>query len=288
MRVRISLSPRLTRFTMYLKNSDMKHFQEVPKFIPPEDPRFKEHVSEWQKSVDASERDKHQGYLYPAFRVEGEAIGRRTLESYHGEPFIPFVEEKIKATKRRVNVLDVGGGAGLFADQLRKKFEDKINVYTTGLRKKAAQIFRGALATEDQTEYKSPKSFKMDVPLHKNDLKWRSIIELSDVPEFDLICDTVGEFLYSTELSEKEKKGTKTTEHFSRQRIKKYLEIVVKKLLPGGHASIAYIPQEAVLSIEPVLDELRATNRKIKFNLVENDAPEKKSIEYILKIDKDV
>lgn len=265
----------------------MKNFKEVPKFIPPQDPRFREHVSEWKKSADTWERHAQQGYRYPAFRIEGEAIGRRTLESYHGESFISFIEEKIKAGTVRVNVLDIGGGAGLFANQLRKKFGDKINVYTTGLIKKAAKTFRGALATEGCTEYKPPKNFHMDVPLHKNDLKWRSIIELSDVPEFDLICDTVGEFLYSTELYGKEKNGVEPAEHYSRQRIKEYIEIVVKKLLPGGHASIAYIPEDAILYIDPVLDEIRAENKNIKFNLIENDSPEKMDVEYILKIDKD-
>jgi hypothetical protein len=118
-----------------------------------------------------------------------------------------------------VNILDVGAGAATFSDEIRNKFGDKVQVYSTGLSKKVARDYR--------------KNNELD-KLHPNDLKWRSILELSAFEEFDLIIDTIGEFSYSVAgLQQKEKGGE------SPEKAQEYLQAVVKKLRPGGVASIA-------------------------------------------------
>jgi len=111
-----------------------------------------------------------------------------------------------------------------------------VKVYTAGLSKKSAR------------EYKKDryKTFNIDTgpkpspSLQPDDLRWRSILELSDYPEFDLIIDTFGEQLYSTHPEGNFAK-------ISVEIFEAYIRAVIKKLLPGGRAFLCpvYIDTDA-------------------------------------------
>lgn len=172
---------------------------------------YKSKVKEWKRGVEGNEREGRKGYLYIADRTENGMDGG--IEDLHGVSFIeeviPSLLEKKDSPDRKLRILDVGGGAGLYAKQIREKFPDKVKVYTTGLSKKTAK--------------------EQNPDLHrKNDLRWRSIRELSDFEEFDLILDTYGEAHY----------GTNKKLYDISPETEKYIDTVIKKLRPGGHASI--------------------------------------------------
>ncbi len=190
---------------------------------------LRDQVERWRKAGAANE-SKEDGYNYEATRYERAGNDYNSIEQIHGESFIRFIEDLIKKRTsedkpfQRVKILDVGGGAGFYAEQLRNKFGDKVEVFTTGLSKKAAQEARrresSLIEITGSTHIEEPLSQK----LHPNDLKWRSILQLRDYPEFDLIIDTFGEYNYSV------KNETDS---------KKYLQAVASKLKgPGSRASI--------------------------------------------------
>lgn len=78
--------------------------------------------------------------------------------------------------------------------------------------------------------------------IHKNDAKWRSILELSDYPEFDLIFDSFGELLYSREVSHR-------PDDF-RMNFVKVFRAALKKLRPGGKLYIASLRSNQIAYLE--------------------------------------
>ena len=180
------------------------------------DEAFAKKVDQWKRY--SSEREKNEEEADPyrdlAIRVEGDSVGVG-LEELHHEYFIRDTIPQLinNSLKGKIKILDVGGGAALFAKQIRDAFGDKVEVFTTGLRKKAAKERRILSGV-------SPK-------LHQNDLKWRSVSELHDFPEFDLIIDSYGEARWGVDDFEE---------------VRDYLVSISQKLLPGGHASIAVLP----------------------------------------------
>lgn len=190
------------------------------KFLSPEELKGK--VLEWEKAAQHEHgiKDYETGheYTYYAKRVDSEGQAREGdigyVDTLHNLSFISYIEEKLKTREPKegkFKILDVGGGAGLFAQQLRKKFGDRVDVYTTGLRKKSAREL-----------IKKNKNIESDSDhiLHPHDLKWRSIEQLADFSEFDLIVDTWGEALYT------------------KSDLRKYFFAVISKLNHGGFASI--------------------------------------------------
>ncbi|MFA6423842.1 MAG: hypothetical protein WCV83_00845 [Candidatus Magasanikbacteria bacterium] len=176
---------------------------------------------QWKKDADKYEkRTPDFPYYYPVNRIEGKKRDGGQIDLLHNERFI---EETIPVLiknnpERKIKILDVGGGTGLFAKQIREIFGSKVEVLTTGLVKQSARVERASIGESTK--------------LHQNDLKWRSVLELSDFPEFDLIIDTMGEGLWGVGLEEFEE---------SKGKIENYLNAVAKKLLPGGHASITQL-----------------------------------------------
>ncbi|MFA6547596.1 MAG: hypothetical protein WCT11_01475 [Candidatus Magasanikbacteria bacterium] len=176
-------------------------------------------ISALQNKTGEKAGSRFSPYGYQARRVEGGSVsGLRSIESSHQESFIKRVAELLE-TKKKVKILDIGGGAGLYAQQLRDTFGDKVDVFTTGIRKRNAKLVRQEVGQK----------------LHKQDLKWRSVLQLSDYPEFDLIIDTFGESMYGM------RNVNENGEYDTGLRIKdqeKYFSAVAKKLLPGGYASL--------------------------------------------------
>jgi SAM-dependent methyltransferase len=189
------------------------------------------------------ESESEQGYQYPAARVESLGKDEPKLKRYHSESFIDWINNHLSLVKagEKVLILDIGSGAGLYAEQLRSIFGNKIEVYTTGLRKKAANKLRTHI--NNQNVFFTFKSNNGVSPkIHQNDLKWRSILELSDFPEFDLAIDTVGEFSYLEDLDSS---------------LKRYVVALLHKLKVGGHASISIGSALEVDSARLVLDEIK-------------------------------
>ena len=190
-------------------------------------------------------RDASKDEEYAFTRHEDAPNKVTSIEEHHGEKFIPLIAKKIEqlreeGSQRKVHILDIGAGAGIYAEQLRRAFLKDIKVYTTGLSKKKANLVRGRIHEQQQreqvdhsvdhpiddqaTESLENIPWQIEPKISKDDLKWRSVTQLTNYPEFDFIFDTSGEVLYST---------------LNNDAINDYYHAVMKKLLPGGYASIA-------------------------------------------------
>lgn len=275
--------------------------RESPNFLPPDAEKFSGRIVDWKRSARSYEREP-EGIEYPAYRMEGREVeGERTIEACHNESFIDYISELIAqkdsaGDKSKVKILDVGGGAAMFADQLRRTFGDRVKVYTTGLRKQSAELLRASLMQGVQGDKHKPESFEMSARLHKDDLKWRSILQLSDYPEFDLIVDTFGEFEYANiEKYEvyfreaKYKKGDRENDAYGKEhggKVEQYLNAVVNKLLPGGKASILFFigHRQVPAMIKEILKKIKDS---IDFTIVRRETTGSKGeFECLLKIKK--
>ncbi|MFA6171819.1 MAG: hypothetical protein WCW77_01635 [Patescibacteria group bacterium] len=222
------------------------------------DYRFKNKQTEHNYSTSQQmggsiERYEHiEGLTYPNPSKKTD----KDIAHVHGISFIKEViprliqkkiEDSIKSGKsaEKVRILDIGGGVGVYAEQLRKTFGDDVEVYTTGLRKKPVKQFRRLAdkINKAEPEMKDAMFWETSGPLldgnisnkmHKNDLIKRSLLEFKDFPEFDLILDTAGELPYQTDYN---RQGQLDGRAFLRD----YLKAVVNKLRPGGVASISHI-----------------------------------------------
>lgn len=201
--------------------------------------KLAERVSEWRRWVRHRERPQEHGslddpqrkqrtfYQYNAERIEGvpNSFDPRLsddktsrIEAVHSQRFIFDVIPKLLAKKpegqKKVRVLDVATGAGLWAQQVREHhFNGEVSVVSTGLSPGEARRYRKAKGLP---------------PLHKDDFIAQSILQLNAEEEFDLIVETYGEFHYNL-----------TRKIFDPEYLEAYLEMVVRKLNPGGIASIA-------------------------------------------------
>ena len=200
----------------------MKTRNKAPKFIGEDELPYK--VKEWRRQSSTDENRGEAGmYSYKATRIEGgqgEVLNSGyDIRSVHGESFLGYIDQvlvrrELHGNSEKFVVFDIGGGAGLYAQQIRDRFGDKVRVYTSGLKKRTAEKAKGG-------------------KLHKDDLKWRSVLQLKNFPEFDLILDTFGEKHYSSWLS-----------NFPCNQ-ERYFTAVINKLKFGGRASIVakYVPE---------------------------------------------
>jgi len=212
----------------------MKNPEQYPPFLSEDE--LEKKTSEWSE-VGKKEKNgaKHH---YTVKRIEGDKNNvDEAIENIHAESFIEYISELIeridkdpKQKGRKIMVLDVGGGSGVYAEQLRNVFGDRIRVFTTGLAKRLEKEYR-----KDKHPLRVATGqpfFKPSEKMHPDDLKWRSILQLHDFPEFDLILDTYGEQLYGGIEDPKWVENKKEI-------YKKYLIAVISKLKTGGKASIA-------------------------------------------------
>lgn len=143
---------------------------------------------------------------------------RKTLADWNKFP------ENHPMRKRKFRVLDLGAGTCAYARQLREEFGNRVKVFTTGLSKAPAQgLLRKALG--DHT-----------AKLDKNDLNFRSVRELRDFPEFDLVIDTFGECCYINEGHA----NAYLPQRNLYDDLENYFTAVISKLKPGGIASIHF------------------------------------------------
>jgi len=180
--------------------------------------KLKENAETWK--YDTNVNEKNSG-LYAFNRTESAEENNLNIIRLHGVSFIKDVIPKLIAGKKKgekVKILDIGAGAAFFADEIREAFPDQVRVFSTGLSKKIAK------------DYRKKNKLKENQKLHPDDLKWRSILELSNFEEFDLIIDTFGEYNYGISES--------FTKNAAEGRAASYLTAVIKKLKPGGQASL--------------------------------------------------
>jgi SAM-dependent methyltransferase len=208
--------------------------KEGPKFLSRD--QIRKRAESWKSGANAYES---WSFDYQAGRAEEMSnLKMDSVKTLHGVSFIEEIIPQLIESKdgaEKVRILDIGAGATLFTEEIRKKFGDKVRVFSTGLSKRAVK------------EYRKDDGGENDFRLHPDDLKWRSILELSDFPEFDLIIDTFGEFSYMIDWRQD------NTEEALKKTIQ-YIIAVIKKLKKGGIASIAPLnkffsfPQSAAMS----------------------------------------
>ncbi len=170
-----------------------------------------------------------------AFYHSIEAPEGGEINGFHGRSIIKDVIPSLIQRKQagKVKIIDLGAGACLYTAQIREEFGDKVDVYSTGLRKKTAKKEREKIQAGESLDF---EGIRYIIPhegrvfwtpsknLHPNDLKWRSVLELSKHPEFDLILDTNGEL----------RSAVNNLDY-----LQKYLGAVITKLNPKGVASLA-------------------------------------------------
>lgn len=199
-------------------------------------PRFstitavKELAEGWSKASKVWDIDPPEGYSSTRGLTYNDIHPTDIAGDYHHRSLIEVVQ-KLLSKHDQIKILELGAGAGLTTDEIKATFPDdvkskKLKVFSTGIKKGIAKETRQNLGLKK---------------LHCNDLRWRSIKELSDYPEFHLIYETYGELHYSAQrLAELEKS----------------LILICKKLMPGGFASISTLHPnllgEAILKYSPV------------------------------------
>lgn len=191
----------------------------------------------------------------------------------HGVDFLnDIIPQEIERVRkegqgRKVRILDSGCGLGFFGDQVRERFGDQVRVFGTSLA-------RGSRMTEKKRmlidKLRNDSEFGMTACLsdpiivseqvrdqilesigrklmpesdgrerrmmHANDGKWRSILEMTDYPEFDLIIDTYGELFYTDDVS-----------YFKCDFSGNFYKVccaALKKLYPGGRLFVASLKSE--------------------------------------------
>lgn len=170
------------------------------------------------RDTDASAEEILKAIKFKVDRVSGTDAYNQ-IDNHHVvevlDELIPSLLANL-SDGQKLRILDIGGGLCLLSDQIRGRFGDRVNVFSTGLHKRGVKRVRRL------------QNMK---PLHKQDLRWHSILELSDVEEFDLILETYGELNHCHLIGES-MRGDRWFNDF-------YLKLIVSKLRPGGVASLA-------------------------------------------------
>ena len=140
--------------------------------------------------------------------------------------------------KRPVRILVLGGDVGFFNDEVRHNYGNKVEVFGTTIETAYSRKRKRAIIEwlKTKSEFKEPetkdyllKALQKDI--HPNDRKWRSIVEMRDFPEFDMIIDTYGELKYSSAGKDIYDQGERLFDLT--------MKAALLKLLPGGDLYIS-------------------------------------------------
>lgn len=212
--------------------SDIRSDKNKSKFID-DLGGYETFVPLWQNIVRSRYPKDETNYWHEKRFASSTRLGLpyESIEEIHGIDFLHTVIPQMlethrkKGFKRKMAVLDIGSGLGFLGDQMRHAYPHDINVFGTSLCNTRAlqrkrRILKGIkentfdIGVREIKEISIPEEvsqrilesigrFKEDAPtrlLHPNDIKWRSIVELTNHPEFDLAIDTYGELYYSDAL----------------------------------------------------------------------------------------
>lgn len=185
------------------------------------------------------------------------------IETHHRVNFFEHIARRLEGReqKKRFNILLLGSGVGLFNDELRAEFGNKIDVKGISLvnegvlQKQKQSLGRHALRRTGPFEGSSlehdqdldprrrrvreildgGKGNRDQAFVPRDDAKWSSILDLHDYPEFDLIIDTFDEIFYASKDADTENLGHQF-EVFDWK-----LRAAIRKLSPGGELFIARI-----------------------------------------------
>lgn len=241
-------------------------------FITPKEQ--KELIDGWKNGISIEDSRKTSGYCINRCEGMGDYRGpaqwSTSIDTLHAESFIGNIAKLIKKrendpelSSKKIQVLDVGGGIGVYAEQLRGIFNDKIKVTTTGLSPSSASKIRDNFSDQNVETGWSLPSWQISKKMHPDDLVCQSILQMSNYPEFDLIIDTFGEQYYIDERF-----------------IEKYINAVICKLKPGGMASIA--PLKCIEKIKNMKNELES-KYQVEMNLTNSISPYNERLEKIAK-----
>lgn len=210
-------------------------------------------VKRWKQIAEAAYSDPESSHL-PETRLALEAAITNPREggvgAVHERDFlneeIPAIIERVQqeGTGRKPVILDSGCGLGFFTDQIRAKFGDRVKVYGTSIEKSTSRKRKLHIIEKLREGHTWYKKQGMDPvkkeellayydgvekhgdTMHPNDAKWRSLREMRDFPEFDLIIDTYGEFYYASIES--------SVDASRKHLFDDLFEAAIKKLRPGG------------------------------------------------------
>ncbi len=227
-------------------------------FITPEQ-RKKVFVPKWQEAVRVHYDPKELHYPVMECRLvdKNYNLGNRfenseqeTVNAIHGfdllEEVIPrHIEQRNQSGMAgKIRILDLGTGMAFVSDQIRTRWKDKVEVYGTNLMskrqvKKKKEIYRAIKSGEIpmSDEDRSRLLSQISENYHPNDNIVRSILEMKDFPEFDIIIDTCGEMYYSGDGYRPDQ--TNTLQVFT---------AAIKKLNPGGEFFIGRVLDTFILN----------------------------------------
>lgn len=178
-----------------------------------------------------------QGARYPFWE---------SLESIHHINFFDNIDQRLNrlreaSAERPIRVLVLGGDVALFNDELRARYGRQVDVVGTTIETAYSRIRKRAIM-QDLNDASKPRRLSdetrqyllsvLNNDIHPNDRKWRSIVQMRDFPEFDMIIDSYGEITYSAPVSE----GDDPT------LFQLTMRAALAKLLPGGDLFVANMP----------------------------------------------
>ncbi len=196
-------------------------------------------------NTNASINSGHRYGLHHELAKQDRGLFWETLEQTHGVDFFAEIEQRITHLKpgESVKVLILGGDTAFFNDELRRRFGDSVDVYGTTLETAYSRIRKRDIVQKIQDKNnplhlsEGLREYLMDTlsaDIHPNDRKWRSIVQMANFPEFDMIIDTFGEIRYSSSSSEEG--GARLFELTMRA--------ALLKLQPGGNLYIADVNED--------------------------------------------
>lgn len=205
--------------------------------------------------TDRTEQGSGQKYQYDTSYLSPN----EDIEYAHGISFlnqvIPEILERLakQDKKRKIKILDLGGGVGLFADQIRDKFGERVTVYTTS-------AFGSSEKTRKELEENKKNITKnKEATLNKFDAYKTSIVDFRDFSEFDLIIDTYGEMYYTRENYPN--LGNQEQASFEEK-----ISMIVKKLQVGGRLFLGKIHEDSFAYLWSLDSQPQFKDIKVTFN----------------------
>lgn len=198
--------------------------------------------------VQEMEEKSRQTFITDRTESDGE------IQEAHSISFLKKVIPEMLAClakngeKRKLKILDLGGGLGLFAEEIRENFGDQVKIFTNSAFGESDKKRQKLLEIKKQTHSKNSS-------LHKLEAYKASILNFRDFPEFDLIIDTYGEIFYAN--------NKRMNPDAGEQNFLKKLTAIIKKLNSGGKFYFGKMGEKTFNRLW-AMDQNQIDNQKIK------------------------